>query len=174
MVSCWVDVVMLVFPLISEVAFACARWGISRHFHYIPEILGAFFWTLPGLLNHVRSSTFYALAGSYLVWQSTIDCRQFHPSFLFDIFYGNYRCSHTFMCFSWPCSLPTGATVMINGAAVSTDSIGMNIAGQYHTKWSLGFFKSLWSKDSFLVESILAAVNICKFRHVLHIDCLMN
>jgi 7-dehydrocholesterol reductase len=27
-------------------------WGISRHFHYIPEILGAFFWTLPALFNH--------------------------------------------------------------------------------------------------------------------------
>ncbi len=24
-------------------------WGISRHFHYIPEILGAFFWTVPTL-----------------------------------------------------------------------------------------------------------------------------
>jgi 7-dehydrocholesterol reductase len=22
-------------------------WGIARHFHYLPEILGAFFWTLP-------------------------------------------------------------------------------------------------------------------------------
>ncbi len=27
-------------------------WGISRHFHYIPEILGAFFWTVPALFTH--------------------------------------------------------------------------------------------------------------------------
>lgn len=27
-------------------------WGISRHFHYVPEILGAFFWTVPGLFTH--------------------------------------------------------------------------------------------------------------------------
>ena len=27
-------------------------WGISRHFHYVPEILGAFFWTVPALFTH--------------------------------------------------------------------------------------------------------------------------
>lgn len=27
-------------------------WGISRHFHYIPEILGAFFWTVPALFTN--------------------------------------------------------------------------------------------------------------------------
>jgi 7-dehydrocholesterol reductase len=27
-------------------------WGISRHFHYIPELVGTFFWTLPALFNH--------------------------------------------------------------------------------------------------------------------------
>ncbi|GFZ08188.1 ergosterol biosynthesis ERG4/ERG24 family [Actinidia rufa] len=27
-------------------------WGISRHFHYVPEILTAFFWTVPALFNH--------------------------------------------------------------------------------------------------------------------------
>ncbi|KAG0470418.1 hypothetical protein HPP92_017118 [Vanilla planifolia] len=27
-------------------------WGLSRHFHYVPEILAAFFWTVPALFNH--------------------------------------------------------------------------------------------------------------------------
>ncbi|KAL5723958.1 7-dehydrocholesterol reductase [Ranunculus cassubicifolius] len=27
-------------------------WGLSHHFHYILEILGSFFWTLPALFNH--------------------------------------------------------------------------------------------------------------------------
>jgi 7-dehydrocholesterol reductase len=27
-------------------------WGISRHFHYVPEIMGAFFWTLPALFDN--------------------------------------------------------------------------------------------------------------------------
>ncbi len=27
-------------------------WGITRHFHYLPEIAGAFFWSVPALFNH--------------------------------------------------------------------------------------------------------------------------
>lgn len=35
-------------------------WGLSRHFHYIPEILGAFFWTIPALFSHFLPY-FYAI-----------------------------------------------------------------------------------------------------------------
>ncbi len=28
-------------------------WGISRHFHYIPECLASFFWALPALFTHL-------------------------------------------------------------------------------------------------------------------------
>lgn len=28
-------------------------WAISRHFHYIPEILLSFFWTLPAMFNSI-------------------------------------------------------------------------------------------------------------------------
>ena len=31
---------------------ASGWWGISRHFHYIPEILSAFFWSLPALFTN--------------------------------------------------------------------------------------------------------------------------
>ena len=27
-------------------------WKMARHFHYVPEILGAFFWTVPALFTH--------------------------------------------------------------------------------------------------------------------------
>ena len=27
-------------------------WGVSRHFHYIPEVMGAFFWTLSALFDN--------------------------------------------------------------------------------------------------------------------------
>lgn len=27
-------------------------WGITRHFHYLPEILSAFFWSVPALFTH--------------------------------------------------------------------------------------------------------------------------
>lgn len=28
-------------------------WGVARHFHYVPELLGAFFWSVPALFNHL-------------------------------------------------------------------------------------------------------------------------
>lgn len=36
----------------QSLLLASGWWGISRHFHYIPEILGAFFWTLPALFDN--------------------------------------------------------------------------------------------------------------------------
>ncbi|KAB1213044.1 7-dehydrocholesterol reductase [Morella rubra] len=32
--------------------YGSCRWGLARHFHYVPEILAAFFWTVPALFNH--------------------------------------------------------------------------------------------------------------------------
>jgi 7-dehydrocholesterol reductase len=37
----------------TNLLLASGWWGIARHFHYIPEILGAFFWTVPALFVHV-------------------------------------------------------------------------------------------------------------------------
>jgi 7-dehydrocholesterol reductase len=28
-------------------------WGLSRHFHYIPEIVASFFWCVPALFGHI-------------------------------------------------------------------------------------------------------------------------
>lgn len=33
----------------DSILLASGFWGIARHFHYVPEILGAFFWSLPAL-----------------------------------------------------------------------------------------------------------------------------
>jgi len=38
-------------------------WRLSRHFHYLPEILGALFWTLPGGVAHI-------LPFSYVIYLS--------------------------------------------------------------------------------------------------------
>jgi len=35
-------------------------WGMSRHFHYLPEILASFFWSVPGLFKHI-SPYFYVI-----------------------------------------------------------------------------------------------------------------
>jgi len=37
----------------ESLLLASGWWGISRHFHYVPEILGAFFWSLPALFSNV-------------------------------------------------------------------------------------------------------------------------
>lgn len=36
----------------QSVLLASGWWGISRHFHYLPEFLGAFFWSLPALFSY--------------------------------------------------------------------------------------------------------------------------
>lgn len=33
----------------QTVLLASGWWGVARHFHYLPEILGSFFWTVPAL-----------------------------------------------------------------------------------------------------------------------------
>lgn len=36
----------------QNLLLASGWWGIARHFHYIPEILGAFFWSVPALFDN--------------------------------------------------------------------------------------------------------------------------
>lgn len=36
----------------QNVLLASGWWGIARHFHYVPEILGAFFWSVPALFDN--------------------------------------------------------------------------------------------------------------------------
>lgn len=36
----------------QSLLLASGWWGISRHFHYIPEFLGAFCWSAPALFHH--------------------------------------------------------------------------------------------------------------------------
>ena len=37
----------------ESLLLASGFWGIARHFHYVPEIFGALFWTLPALFADV-------------------------------------------------------------------------------------------------------------------------
>lgn len=37
----------------ESLLLASGFWGIARHFHYVPEILAAFFWALPALFSNV-------------------------------------------------------------------------------------------------------------------------
>ncbi len=37
----------------ESLLLASGFWGISRHFHYVPEILAALFWTLPAMFSNL-------------------------------------------------------------------------------------------------------------------------
>ena len=39
----------------QSLLLASGWWGISRHFHYLPEILGAFFWSMPALFSSLHA-----------------------------------------------------------------------------------------------------------------------
>lgn len=36
----------------QTILLASGWWGVARHFHYVPEIAGAFFWSLPALFEN--------------------------------------------------------------------------------------------------------------------------
>jgi 7-dehydrocholesterol reductase len=44
----------------QNIILASGWWGIARHFHYIPEILGAFCWSVPALFSNF-SPYFYVI-----------------------------------------------------------------------------------------------------------------
>lgn len=64
------------------------RWGFSRHFHYVPEILAAFFWSVPALFDHVSMS--WSCYITWLISHDFINCICFW-----------FTCSfcHTSMCY---------------------------------------------------------------------------
>ncbi|WED41803.1 7-dehydrocholesterol reductase [Legionella cardiaca] len=50
----------------QNILLSSGWWGISRHFHYLPEIAAAFFWSVPALFNHF-SPYFYVCFLSILL-----------------------------------------------------------------------------------------------------------
>lgn len=36
----------------QTILLACGWWGIARHFHYVPELMATFFWSVPALFFH--------------------------------------------------------------------------------------------------------------------------
>ncbi|XP_012945181.1 7-dehydrocholesterol reductase [Aplysia californica] len=45
----------------ESILLASGWWGLSRHFHYIPEIMLAFFWSVPALGDNI-------MPYSYVIW----------------------------------------------------------------------------------------------------------
>ena len=61
-------------------------WGLSRHFHYVPEIMAAFCWSVPGVF---ASHSFYPLMYvSFLIvllfdraYRDDVRCREKYGSY---------------------------------------------------------------------------------------------
>ena len=57
----------------KTVLLASGWWGLARHFHYLPEIMGAFFWTLPALFFNVLPYFYVIFLTILLVHRSLRD-----------------------------------------------------------------------------------------------------
>ena len=57
----------------QTVLLASGWWGIARHFHYLPEILGAFFWTVPALFVNALPYFYVVFLTILLVHRSLRD-----------------------------------------------------------------------------------------------------
>ena len=57
----------------KSILLASGWWGISRHFHYLPEIMAAFFWTLPALFEHALPYFYVVFLTILLIHRSLRD-----------------------------------------------------------------------------------------------------
>lgn len=60
----------------KNLLLASGWWGISRHFHYIPEILGAFFWSVPALFTHLLPYFYVVFLAVLLIERAFRDDRR--------------------------------------------------------------------------------------------------
>ena len=51
----------------ESILFASGWWGIARHFHCLPEILGALCWSLPGLFSNFLPYFYVAFLAALLI-----------------------------------------------------------------------------------------------------------
>lgn len=64
----------------SALLLASGWWGLSRHFHYVPEILAAFFWSLPAA-QHLYRDAAGGILGSAGLYQVVMGAKWFLPFF---------------------------------------------------------------------------------------------
>lgn len=51
----------------TSILLVSGYWGLARHFHYVPEILAAVFWTIPAGFNHALP-WFYVVFLTFLLF----------------------------------------------------------------------------------------------------------
>jgi 7-dehydrocholesterol reductase len=58
---------------VEGILLASGFWGVSRHFHYLPELLAAFLWTAPALFFDALPYFYFAFLTALLVHRSVRD-----------------------------------------------------------------------------------------------------
>ena len=43
----------------NSILLVSGWWGVARHFHYVPELMLAFFWSVPAMFDHVMPYTYF-------------------------------------------------------------------------------------------------------------------
>jgi 7-dehydrocholesterol reductase len=61
---------------VEGILLASGFWGISRHFHYLPEIGAAFLWTVPALFGDALPYFYVSFLTVLLVHRSARDDRR--------------------------------------------------------------------------------------------------
>ncbi|HEX2582982.1 MAG TPA: hypothetical protein VHL30_02580, partial [Chlamydiales bacterium] len=51
----------------KNLLLASGWWGLSRHFHYVPELAAAFFWSLPALFSHFMPYFYFSFLSILLL-----------------------------------------------------------------------------------------------------------
>jgi 7-dehydrocholesterol reductase len=57
----------------ESVLLVSGFWGVARHFHYVPELVAAFFWTLPVLFHHALPWLYVPFLAALLVKRALAD-----------------------------------------------------------------------------------------------------
>jgi 7-dehydrocholesterol reductase len=60
----------------QSLLLASGFWGISRHFHYVPEFLGAFFWSVPALFTSFFPYFYVAFLAVLMIERALRDDRR--------------------------------------------------------------------------------------------------
>jgi len=65
----------------KSILLASGYWGVARHFHYVPEILGAFFWSVPALFVNFMPYFYVVFLVILLVDRAVRDDKRCHGKY---------------------------------------------------------------------------------------------
>ena len=84
MTACLLQVIRAEYQLANgetrtSLLLVSGYWGLARHFHYVPELVLAFLWSVPALFHHLMPYTYAIYLPCLLIHRTFRDdtkCRQ--------------------------------------------------------------------------------------------------